>query len=134
MSYEIKQAKKRSLRAFYPLIGLIMLIISGAIAFFGYQPFTDFLLQNGLPPDVVNVFGSNFPIAVGGFIFTLVLLILTLFTAIAAGRGGRGRDAIVVKEKDLSKERADRMREEKAAKQRKLKMQKKMAEQRRKNR
>lgn len=135
MSYEIKQAKKRSIRSFYPLIGLILLIISGAIAFFGYEPLTNLLLQNGvLPPQALQMLGENLPIAVGGLIFLLVTVILTLLTAIVTGGGGRRRDEIRVSEKELEKERAARMREEKAAKQRKMKMRQKMAEQRRRNR
>lgn len=134
MSLKVAKEKKRSLRAFYPLIGLIMLIIAGAIAYFGYQPVTDFLLQNGVPAGVVEVFGPNFPIAVGASIFVIVLSIMTIFAAIAAGGGGRGRDKIVVSEKELEREREARAREEKAAKRRKQKMRERMAEQRRRNR
>lgn len=130
---EIKQAEKRTLRRFYPLIGLIVLIISGGVAYLAHVPVAN-LLQQRLPPDVVQVFGANFPIAVGGLIFILMMMIIFLVVAVFSGGGGRGKDTIRVSEKELEKERAERQREEIAAKKRKAKMRQKMKEQRRRNR
>lgn len=112
-------AKKKRNRGLYPLIGLVLIIAMGVIAYFLAPSVIDFLKgQNarfgqGMPADRLLLF-----VTVG---LTLILsTISSLIVAVA-----RPKKLIDVKESDLMKERMDakRMKEYELKRQRKINVQ-----------
>ncbi len=113
--------KKDPLRPFYPIIGLIVAAIAGAIAYFGASPAYELirtnLLQNatGLPPV------EQMELLVGVMIFLVIMMLFGLVFAAFQPRTPRA-----VTERGLLEEKQEKERERRRARQRQRSMREKM--------
>jgi phosphotransferase system glucose/maltose/N-acetylglucosamine-specific IIC component len=125
--YGSKYAPKKPspLKPFYPVIGLLVLVIFGAIAFAVSQPITNFIDQRvtTMPLPV-----SQLRIIVGVGVFIVLTLLLAMTYSIFQPKTPKG-----VSERDLDREKQERQKEEKAAARRKKEMQAKMRARNRQN-
>lgn len=125
--YSLKKAKGTSIRAFFPIIGLILIIVFGVIAWILAPIVTDIVnnagLLQGFPPELLE----RFDLISGGLIFMVMMLFTGLLYAVAAPKPTKS-----VSERDLDKERKARIAGEQEAKVRKKKAQAKMAADRKK--
>ncbi|MCC6612537.1 MAG: hypothetical protein IT320_03605 [Anaerolineae bacterium] len=116
-------AQKRTRRALWPVMGLILAIALGAIAWLAKDP-----VMAALPANVRTQLGRlpgvQGEVAVAAFLFLIMLGIVAIVVALAAPR-----KRINVKDQDMLKER-DNMLRDKAARER---LAKKMAQENRKS-
>jgi uncharacterized membrane protein len=126
--YRIRKAKGTTLRAFFPIIGLVLVIVFGVIAYTLAPTVTNILYDNGviqgLSPDILE----RFDLISGVMIFFVMMLVTGMVYAIAAPKPKKQ-----VTERQLDRERKERIAAEVEAKQRKRKAQAKMAEDRKKS-
>jgi type VI protein secretion system component VasK len=121
----VRQARRTTLRTFFPLIGLILMIAYGAIAW-AFAPSLSYTIQTNvatIPPDMLQYLD----LISGGIIFLVLLLMTTLLYASAAPKPKRQ-----VSENQLDKERKERIAAEVERKKRQRQVRTKMAEERRK--
>lgn len=125
--YRVRKAKGTSIRAFFPILGLILMIAFGVVAYVLAPLLTNLLdssgLIAGLPPELYE----RMDLISGIIIFVVMMLSTALLYAIVAPKPKK-----VVTERDLDRERKARIAAEQEAKLRKKKVQAKMAEERRK--
>ena len=119
-----KKHRSKGLRAFYPLIGLILAAAFGAIAFVLGQPIADSLANSGL---FAGVYGDDYVTVtwiVRGVIFFVLVLIGALLFSFAAPKpkGSTG-----VTERGMDKERKERLAAELEAKKRRKKVRNELA-------
>lgn len=115
--YETKQNSRW--RAFYPVFGLIVLLIAGAIAYFVSPFVTDFVVAEVLEGDAPE----NMQLISGGAVFGLLVAFSSLVYSLFAAKP-QNRD--MLSEEALMKDKEDMEREERAKKRRKRQMLKKM--------
>ena len=110
--------KKEPLKAFYPIIGLILMSIAGAVGYFSSEWAYELLGQyvDNMPQDD---FQMQMVVA-----FAIFLVITVVFSAIFAVFAPKPPK--MVSEKALMSEKQDRERERMRAKKRKAQMRKKM--------
>jgi type VI protein secretion system component VasK len=115
--------KKNPLKPFYPVIGLLILILGGGFAYYVSPSVTTWLdvrMEGTFPPQMRLV--------VAGVIFLVIVMVLgTIFSAFQP-RTPKG-----VSEKDLDKEKQERVKEQQAAAKRRKEMQSKMRRRNREN-
>ncbi len=116
-------AEKKTRRALWPVMGLILAVALGAIAWFSKEAVI------GILPATVRIQLDRLPgiqgeLAVAAFIFVIMLGIVAIIVAVAAPKR-----RINVKEKDMFKER-DKMLRDNAARER---LAKKMAQENRRS-
>lgn len=115
--YEKKQESR--LKAFYPLIGLVVMFIAGAIAVVAAPAVTDILVEQLLEGDAPE----NMEVVSGGLVFGLIVTVFALVYSLFAARP-ENRDMLT--EEALMKDKEDMEREERAKKRRKRQMLQKM--------
>ena len=122
--YEVE--KKDPLRAFYPIIGLVVMVIAGAVGWFG-SPFALDFADDFIPADVITSLVDVHPLAPEMLVaFLIFLMIVMLFSAIFAVFAPKKEKMVtdgVLKQERIAKE-ADRRR----TKARKRKMRARMRE------
>jgi hypothetical protein len=112
------QPKKRSpLKPFYPVIGLFILIVFGAISYFLSRPVTE--LVDARTTIALEFAQLQLVIAIG--IFIVLILALAAVYSVFQPKTPKG-----VSERDLDREKQEKMREAAAANRRKKEMQAKM--------
>lgn len=113
----VKKAEKKRNNALSPVIGVIVIVIAGALAWFGAEPVFNWLLLNvpGIPAEPALQY------VVMGVIFLLVVLLGGLFYSIVAPKPPKG-----ISERDMDREKQRKAAEEQAAKRRKAEMRAKM--------
>lgn len=112
------QPKKPSpLKPFYPVIGLIILILFGAISYFLSRPVTE--LVDARTTIALEFAQLQLVIAIG--IFIVLTLALAAVYSVFQPKTPKG-----VSERDLDREKQEKMREAAAANRRKKEMQAKM--------
>ena len=118
MAFRGSKPSKRS--PFLPVIGLILLIVAGAIAWFLSDPAYGFLRDNvqGIPAQAV----MRYIIAVA--IFLVEILLVAAVYALFQPRTPR-----MVTEQELDREKQERLREREASDRRKKQMREKLREQ-----
>ncbi|GAB4526421.1 MAG: hypothetical protein OHK0046_43180 [Anaerolineae bacterium] len=104
-----RRRSKNPINAFLPLMGLLMLIALGAIAFVLSEPLHELLLENvaDFPAD------NSGRLTVGGFIFTLLLMLSAMLYALFAPKPEK-----TVNEAQLMKERKEAAEEKRRRRQR----------------
>lgn len=123
-NYGIRKARRISIRAFLPLIGLILIIVFGAIAVVFAPTLTNIISDSiTIPPSLAD----NFDLVSGGVIFFALVLSATMLYTIAAPKPKRG-----VTERGLDRERKERIQAAKDAKKTKQRAQAKMSRDRKK--
>ena len=115
--YQKKQESR--LKAFYPLIGLVVMLIAGAIAYFASPLVTEILVEQLLEGDAPE----NMQVVSGGLVFGVIVTIFALVYSLFAARP-ENRDMLT--EEALMKEKEEMEREERAKKRRKRQMLQKM--------
>ncbi len=120
MSSQVKQAdKKRKNKAFWPLIGFMLALSAGVLAWFLKDPVYSWLARSpvipGFPPAGIDP--AQMRLLVAAALFTIMLGFAGLVIALAAPKSAQR-----VKETDLIKERKMVMKEKelKKARQREL--------------
>lgn len=120
-----RKAKTTTIRTFFPVIGLILIIVFAVIAYFIGPILTDAVSgMITIPNDQLEIFDW----VSRGIVFILLTLIFGLIYAAAAPKPKQ-----MVSERALDKERKDRIQAELEAKKRKNQVRAKMAQERRKN-
>ena len=114
--------RRKWLRAFYPIIGLVVMGIAGAIAYVGSLPACDLLASRGIFSGS-TVDPQTLQIAVGGGIFLVIILLIAFVFAVIQPKDKTRK---LVTEKALVKEREQMQAEAKAKKRRQQAMRKKM--------
>lgn len=115
----MKQAEKKNpLQAFLPIIGLVLIVIAGAIAFFASAPAHDFLMDQ-FPGQIPNQDVVQY--AVGGIIFLLIILFVALIYA-----AFQPKPEMTVTERELDREKKERERERLERKKRQKRMKERM--------
>ncbi len=115
--YQKKQASR--LKAFYPIIGLVIMLIAGAIAYFVSPAVTDILVEQLLEGDVPE----NMQVISGGLVFGLIVTVVALVYSLFAARPANRE---MLTDEALMKDKEDMEREERAKKRRKRQMLQKM--------
>ncbi len=121
-----RRGKKRSpLAPFLPILGLLMIVSLGAVAFVLSGPAHDLLIDNiaNFPDDQTTQY------MVGGAVFVLLTLVAGMLYAIGAPKPYQKQK---ITENDLRKERAAKATEDARRKKRKKEMNRKAAEERKK--
>jgi hypothetical protein len=121
--------KKDPLKPWYPVIGLLLIGIAGAAAFFARQPAYAFLKQNllqgvgaNLPDDTTMEYVVAFGIG---------LAIIGIFSMVFALFAPKSKNRKLVSESTLKNQKDEMNAERQRAKRRKLQMQSKMKKTRR---
>jgi uncharacterized membrane protein len=125
--YRVRKARGTSIRAFFPILGLILMIAFGAVAYVLAPSLTTILENSGLIGGLSPELYERMDLISGVIIFMVMMLFTGLIYAIVAPKPKRA-----VTERDLDRERKARIAAEQAAKVQKKKIQAKMAEERRK--
>jgi predicted outer membrane lipoprotein len=122
--YTKQTEKKNPLTAFLPILGLLLAVAFGAIAFIVSEPVQDLLAENisGFPREQE----AQYVVAVVIFI-SLVLIGGAIYATLAP------KPPKLVSERELKKEREQREQEIRDRKRRQRKVQEQMAEERRKS-
>ncbi|MCL4251529.1 MAG: hypothetical protein KJ065_25480 [Anaerolineae bacterium] len=111
---QVRMAHKKNRRALWPVMGLIMAVALGAIAWLG-KDFVMNLLPASVRSQLTRLPGIQGEVAVAVFMFVIMLGVVAVIVAIAAPKR-----RINVKEQDMLKEREQMVRE-KAARERRAK-------------
>jgi hypothetical protein len=112
------QPKKPSpLKPFYPVIGLIILIVFGAISYFLSRPITELVDAR----TTIALEFAQLQLVIGIGIFIVLTLALAAVYSVFQPKTPKG-----VSERDLDREKQEKMREAAAANRRKKEMQAKM--------
>lgn len=108
-----KPAKKSKTQSFWPVLGLLLIIACGAIAFFVGPAVVEWLAVNrvirGFPP--AGVPRANVDWILRGIVFVILGLLASLLVAAAVPK-----KKSAVTEKDLAKQRQEMVNEKKARK------------------
>jgi type VI protein secretion system component VasK len=115
--------KKNPLKPFYPVIGLLILILGGGFAYLVSPSVTSWLDLR-----VEGTFPPQMRLIVAGVIFLLIILVLGMVFSVFQPKTPKG-----VSEKDLDKEKQERLKEQQAAAKRRKEMQTKMRQRNREN-
>lgn len=110
-------------RALLPILGILIMVVAGAIAYFASEPAYDWLRTTF--PEIPN--DPALQIVVGVGIFIIIVLIVALIYSIAFAK----KPEYMVTEQQLSKERKQKEEEEAAARRRQKVMRDRMRESRR---
>jgi len=124
--YAGRKKKKDPLRAFLPVIGLILIVCFAAISWVVHEPLRDALVENisDLPQENEEGFTEVGYVA-GGSVFVILLMFTSLLYAAFAPKPEK-----IVSERELLQEKKAREAEAKARKKRKREMQQQMAKDR----
>lgn len=113
---------KEPLRPFYPIIGLIIAAIAGAVAFFGAPPLYELIRVNFLQNATVSLPPVNqMEIIVGVMIFMVIVMLFGLVFALFQPKTPRS-----ITEQGLLEEKKERERERRRAENRQRTMREKM--------
>lgn len=113
---------RRWVRAFYPIIGLFVMLLAAGLAFVSMEPAYNFLAAQGLF-DRTTIDPQTLQLAVAVGIFLIIVLLLAFVFALVQPRDKTKK---LVTEKALIKEREAKQAELKAKKRRQQAMRKKM--------
>ena len=118
--------KKDPLKAFYPIIGLVVMLIAGAVGWFG-APFALDFADNYIPSEVITSLVDVHPLAPEMLVaFLIFLMIVMLFSAIFAIFAPKQEK--LVTESALKQERSAREADRRRTKARRRKMKARMKE------
>jgi len=123
--YASKPKKKNALNAFLPLIGLFLIAAGAAVGYVLSKPATEWL-QNTVLPNNYDDIANNFE-TVQLIVGIVIAVILLLFTAMIYAAFAP-KPTKLVSERELKKEKEDKLAEELARKKRKQEVNRKMAE------
>jgi ATP/ADP translocase len=115
--YQVK--KKSRLKPFYPVIGLLMILLAGAVAYFASPFVTELIVDSLLEGDAPE----NMQVVSGGLVFGIIIASFALVFSLFAERP-ENKD--MLSEKALMQDKEEKEREERAKKRRKRQMLKKM--------
>ncbi|MDZ4669368.1 MAG: hypothetical protein SH821_00730 [Phototrophicales bacterium] len=123
--YMSKAKKKTPLNAFLPLIGLFLLAAAAGVGFSLSKPLTEWL-QNTILPDNSQDIADNFEVVqlvVGAVVAVIILLFAAMMYAVLAPKPTK-----LTNERELKKEKEDKVAEDIARKKRRQEVNRKMAE------
>lgn len=123
--YVSKPKKKNALNAFLPLIGLFLIAAAAAVGFVLSKPATEWLRDTVLPNNYQDI-TDNFE-TVQLIVGVVVAVVILLFTAMIYAAFAP-KPTKLVSERELKKEKDDKLAEELARKKRKQEVNRKMAE------
>ncbi|MDX2076118.1 MAG: hypothetical protein SFZ02_06790 [bacterium] len=122
--YVAKPKKKNALGAFLPLIGLFLIAAAGAVGFVLSTPLTEWLQTSVLANNAADI-ADNLDLVklIVGIVVAIVLLLFTamLYAAFAP------KPTKLTNERELKKEKEDKLAEDLARKKRKQEVNRKMA-------
>ncbi len=122
---EGKVRRNRGLRPWYPVLGLLLLVSAGAIAFALSLPLTDLVVNNGILVPDASLTRDLIQAGMGGLIFVIVILLVFLVFAAFAPKPSK-----MTSERQLERERRENIAEQKAKRKRKRQANKQLAAQR----